>query len=593
MESTSRSEEEIFNNLSELCSSPGYIHVIAFFSYKDNVISYNETLEVEDMLRQFSRHRLVRTEISTLIGLLIKQKIDWSLPSPEVFQSMIDKTISLLEEIHVSMYGNFFSNLDPQQIQEEGFNPFANATTLREPIFYGSESAYLFQYKDLLEKKYAKDIDWFLNNKGYTPNDVRHVTDCIIKIQNDKLLETLKNFSQKHPSNWTLLPGFCFTTHEISSRLTSIEEKSVKSILDSFSILSDRKNNESFKSLGDFNRSNAYPIIKYGEDQYLLFQVYSLAEAYYETPFFWFNEDKSYKNLAMKHRGDFTEEFAKERLQLVFGKENVLSNIDIFDNKENKAGEIDVLVVFANRAIILQAKSKKLTLASRKGNDKCLKDDFKKAIQDSYNQGYTCAGLINNKSYRLCVSDSEEQLVNRDFKEIYIFCVVSDHYPALSFQARQFLKYHQTKKILPPFVMDVFLLDVMTEMLQSPLQFLNYINRRVLYGERILASNELTILSYHLKNNLWISNEYDLFTLDDNISTDLDLAMTVRRTELKGNETPDGILTRFQETTVGKLIAQIEHLEVPITIDLGFMLLHLNEETLYQISNRHLHNLIK
>ncbi|AHB99124.1 hypothetical protein [Francisella orientalis] len=42
----------------------------------------------------------------------------------------------------------------------------------------------------------------------------------------------------------------------------------------------------------------------------------------------------------------------------------------------------------------MQAKSKKLTLEARKGNDKLLADDFKKAIQDSYNQGYECANFI-------------------------------------------------------------------------------------------------------------------------------------------------------------------------------------------------------
>ena len=85
----------------------------------------------------------------------------------------------------------------------------------------------------------------------------------------------------------------------------------------------------------------------------------------------------------MKHRGEFTENFSAERLKSVFGKDRVFTNIDIVDSKKSKAGEIDVLVVFANRAIILQAKSKKLTIAARKGNVNCLQSDFKKAIQES------------------------------------------------------------------------------------------------------------------------------------------------------------------------------------------------------------------
>ncbi|TOM27544.1 hypothetical protein CGH79_25320, partial [Vibrio parahaemolyticus] len=71
--------------------------------------------------------------------------------------------------------------------------------------------------------------------------------------------------------------------------------------------------------------------------------------------------------------------FTAERLALVFGKENVLTNIDIFDGK-GKAGEIDVLVTFGRFAIVVQAKSKKLTIEARKGNSQQLEGDFKKAI---------------------------------------------------------------------------------------------------------------------------------------------------------------------------------------------------------------------
>jgi hypothetical protein len=43
----------------------------------------------------------------------------------------------------------------------------------------------------------------------------------------------------------------------------------------------------------------------------------------------------------------------------------------------------------SNRAIILQAKSKKLTIAARQGNDNRLQDDFKKAVQGAYDQAIT------------------------------------------------------------------------------------------------------------------------------------------------------------------------------------------------------------
>ena len=140
-------------------------------------------------------------------------------------------------------------------------------------------------------------------------------------------------------------------------------------------------NNECFNALNDFNIANAYPLIPLDNDEYILFQHYSIVETLYETPFYWMGSDKSYVNTAMMHRGEFTERFCSRRLEAVFGKRRVFSNIYIVDSKGNRAGEIDVLVVFADRAIVLQAKSKRLTLEARKGNDSCLKEDFKKSMK--------------------------------------------------------------------------------------------------------------------------------------------------------------------------------------------------------------------
>lgn len=242
------------------------------------------------------------------------------------------------------------------------------------------------------------------------------------------------------------------------------------------------------------------------------------------------SSDKGYVDEAMKNRGSFLEQFSAERLRSVFGQSRVYVNVGIRGAGQKNVGEIDVLVVFANRAIVLQAKSKRLTLEARKGNDYQLKDDFKKSVQTSYDQGLLCAKCLNDPQYVFLDNAGQQLKLKPAFKEIYIFCVVSDHYPALGFQAREFLKSEETEVIRPPFVMDVFLLDVLCEMLSSPLYFLSYVNRRVGYADKILSAHELVVLSYHLKQNLWFDEESDLVCLDDSLSADLDIAMAVRRT---------------------------------------------------------------
>lgn len=576
-----REESIIFSELAELCSSPGYVHVIAFLCFRDNTIKYADTVETEDVLQQFSMERLVRTEVSTLIGLVCKNPIIDDLPSPQQIQEYIEKTDSLLKEIHQSMMPDPSTIFDPMRIGDESFNPFTNGSVLRETIFYGGEAAYNFQYRDLSETKYRKDDDWFIRNKGFSVSQGIEVITAIQTIQNDKINDILQGLIGIDPREWTILPAYTFNVEEVVA-LTHLEEEIVQSVINSFVSLIGM---DSFKALDDFNPTNAYPILGLEDNQYLLFQNYSLVEALYETPFFWFNEDKGYKPTAMKHRGEFTEDFSAKRLALVFGESRVFTNIDIYDSKKTRVGEIDVLVIFANRAIILQAKSKKLTISARKGNDNSLQGDFKKAIQDAYDQAYSCAGFLNDSKYMLVAADGHELDINRSFQEIYPFCVVSDHYPALSFQARQFLKFTENSLIKAPFVMDVFLLDVMTEMLQSPLYFLSYINRRTTYGEKILSSHELTILSYHLKQNLWMDDEYSMMHLGDDICADLDLAMLARREGIPGAKTPEGILTKYSGTNFQKVLSDIERKENAATIDLGFMLLSLSGETIEMIND--------
>jgi hypothetical protein len=162
--------------------------------------------------------------------------------------------------------------------------------------------------------------------------------------------------------------------------------------------------------------------------------------------------------------------------------------------------------------------------------------------------------------------------------------VISDHYPALSFQSRLFLKWDKTPPIMPPFVMDIFFLDVITEMLQSPLRFLSYINRRLQYFDKILATKERTILSYHLKQNLWMEDD-TFFYLEDDISTDIDLAMHARRDGIPAELTPQGVLTHLENTVIGYFLQQIENSEDPVIIELGFMLLTLSEETILELSH--------
>lgn len=163
-----------------------------------------------------------------------------------------------------------------------------------------------------------------------------------------------------------------------------------------------------------------------------------------------------------------------------------MRNVDIYKGK-NRLGEANSLVLYGDRAIVVQAKSKRLTIEARKGNDLKLKDDFKKAIQNAYDQALLCAEALAGDGFRFVGPSGSVIAISSRPRIVFPICIVSDHYPALAFQARQFLKTTVTTSIQPPLVTDVFALDAVAEMLSTPLQLLNYLALRARFGDKLIC----------------------------------------------------------------------------------------------------------
>lgn len=570
-----RSEQEIFDELAALCVSPGYIHAFAALCFRDTIIGFADELKPQDMAKMYSPSALIRTELTTLMGLMIRQPIDFTLPSQDSIGQYIERSDHLMFELHQAMMAPGETVL-LDNIGNPDFNPFTVGDALREAIVYSGESAYTFQYRDLAPPKYAADRKWLEDNRGFDMQSARDVVKALTDILNDRLMTTLKALRGKPQEQWTMLPGFTFTGAELAAA-TKLPVQLVNKILGAFAGPTEGCNS-GFTSLGAFNSAYEFPLVRKGPDEYVLFQYYGITEALYDAPFYWMGRDEDYSKTAFKHRGDFTENFSYERLLNVFGPARVFKNVEILRGKGTTLGEIDVLVLFGDQAIVVQAKSKKLTLEARHGNDLRLQGDFQAAVQDAVVQAFDYAALLGDPTVTLKCRDGMVVNVAAKPKTIYPVTVVADHYPALAFQARQFVKYTATDQILAPLVIDVFALDAITEMLNSPLRLLSYLRLRALFGDAFMMSHEHALLSYHLKRNLW-QGDFDMMMVGDDISSDLDIAMAARRDDVPGARTPAGILTAFVDTPFSRIVAQIEDRAEPVAIALGFLLLELSGNT--------------
>jgi hypothetical protein len=116
-------------------------------------------------------------------------------------------------------------------------------------------------------------------------------------------------------------------------------------------------------------------------------------------------------------------------------------------------------------------------------------------------------------------------------------------------------------------------------MLTTPLRLLSYVKLRVTVTDKLMTGHELTVLAYHLKQNLWLDDEHQLVMLEDSIAQGLDTAMMVRRDNQPGDDTPVGILTKMRGTRYESLIKEIETRADPATLELGFHLLSMDEDS--------------
>ncbi len=587
----SRSEQDIFEDLAALCSEAGYIHALAYMSFRDNFIALSDNPNESPLPNIRSSSSLCRAEFSTLLGLILRQIIDTKLPTPTQMQGLLEKTDLLLNELHERLGKPMMealcsaSGLLPSDGADLPTHLFHTAEALREPIFYTGDSAYIFQYYKMAVDRYQPDDDWLLQHKGFRIADAQNVVKHLFRIQNRKATEIRGLLATQQPHLWTLLPAFIFTSSELVAE-SGLPANTVLAVLEAFTAAA--PTNTEFTSLGSFNLATARPILQMPNGDFFVLQSYSVAESLYDSPFYWMAADKAYRETAFKNRGRFTEWFAAQRLESVFGPKNTHRNVNI-DRGKTRIGEIDILICFGNRAIIVQCKSKKLSLESRKGNDNKIRDDFQKSVQDSYDQGLLCAKSLSDPGL-IFSTDKCRKIDHSTFSEIYIVCAISDHYPALAIQARGFLHHYQDDVIQAPLVYDVFTIDVLTEILDNPLYFVSYINRRTTYHNRVSSGNELAIFSYHLRSNLWFGDHQNFIQIDDAFTFDLDVAMTARREGAPGKRTPEGVLTKLAGTELGSLLGSISRESNPNFIDAGLIILTLGGSAL-DIMNQNLHQM--
>jgi hypothetical protein len=497
MEVVDADRRSIVQQLEDITKEKGFVYTLAIISLQNFFHDPEDAADID------WRSKLSFQEISFLAGLMVKDNILLELPTEEACRNQIESVTHLFQSLHdsyskpfkdhmLSLAQQMATSKEEMQISE---NILSSGTALSEAIFYGDSGAYDFQFWDFAIKRYEKDKEWLENNKGI---DISASVAACRKLKELAMEKAVSVSEAKTFDDFAkaALSVFCFSERDLSE----FSSDRLKTSLKTFSILPATENKH-LSSPGEYNVIHSNPIVVLDEGIYFVPVLFNLAQSIYESPFYWMIKDDTYKETSLTNRGHATVSIARDILVNVFGESNVAEQVVIEKQRGQSVTDIDLLAVTGNKAVVIQIKSKKLTSMARTGDEEQLKSDFQGAIQDAYDQGKISRDAILNEKVKFIKSDGSEMSLDDSINDVYIVCVTSDHYPAVMYQTKTFLKKDESDP--SPIVINIFDLDILAYYLKCPFEFLYYLRQRVSLNDHFMGQSEIDLLAYHLNQKLF------------------------------------------------------------------------------------------
>ena len=543
-----RLQEEIFADLRTLAHEKGALHEISALFYRDWILTVDlqEGKVTDDPERRWSTDKLNTNEIMLLVGLMVQAPDNQTFAHEAQGTDFAERADRLLREFHdrVNEDARAVFDLTSQRFLEK---PESLGMFAREAIYYGALSFYLHQFAHFARHRYRDDGTWLLQNAGISVRPVIDIAKFIIAQLTAQLSAVGQSqaegqaFSKSELTN-SMLVSKTALKKKFGSKAAAFIAKFATPAYDA---------NVNFDNPFAINTVMIAPLIDLGDSLYVPSQ-YRLLESVYESPFYWMIVDEEYKAAASDHRGVFLEETTAHILRRVFGNENVFVNarIPVADNQIG--GEVDVLVRYGEFVIVVQAKSKRITLKARAGDPEALKADFEGAIAAPYAQALASCALISNGSF--CVDRDKNPIDLPRLSRLFPLVVLSDAFPAATTLSSSLLE--RPENAPAPVIWDIGVLDCVARMLPTPIEMLFYLKSRGDVFDMSVSDSEYNFLGYHicqklaLPENTFLVIDRDFATVVDDFMISADLGLDA--------EPPKGVLERLEIPLVSELLASLK-----------------------------------
>lgn len=566
-----RDRSYIIADLERLGQEDGFVYTFCLLVIENLWSPIVDSGELKDWTQQLSFK-----ELSFLLGLMVKHpmRLD-AIPSEKIAQEQSSRAFELLGELHRS-YSKLF-NVALADLAEEGWGQEAIQSALEhwsessdrivEHIFYGEDGAYDFQFIELAEKRYAKDKEWLDSYIGSSFEAILRIPMRLKRLSETRFqsLQPVESFEEYCHQAFSIL---VFSADDIAGD----QQDAVSGFLETFSC-EPGSINENLDNVGAYNQVISHPLIRIEHDRYFLPIVFNLAQSIYESPLYWVTSDEGYVETGLKNRGDATEEIAYEMLRRVFGSQSVYRGVRVSQGKRNLC-EIDVLALGGNKAVVVQAKSKRLTEVSKRGDVENIKQDFQEAVQDAYNQGLLCRKTIIQGNYLLTDGTGKTIKLNEATDDAYVLCLTGDHYPAVIAQMDAYLQKQEADPYPPS--MSLFDLDILTLYLKDPFEFLYYLRQRSIHAERFMTDSEMSFLAFHLSNKLYPDENSEATGISPGFAQLIDANFLAAKGLIPKTEVSDSLFHKWKNEEFDQLVEFVKTAGIPGFTDALFLLYDLS-----------------
>ncbi len=568
-------EAHVLSELQALTSSPGFIYSFAHAAAANTLIRGKGSSPQE---------RLSVKELTLVAGLLAVQPISATdIPDEEALIAHMDTLLKKLHEVVAQPMNDGTTSRIAAKLSADATQPNPSSASpsgseMVEPFFYVGTGAYDFQYLELASEKYHFDADWLASNVGLSIDVLVQAARELQKFREVRFLDFLK--AQTHEERCrAALDTFSFTRNN----LNFLTESEFEASIDRFTVTPGGVKHH-LDRIGSVNELEFKPIMQLPEDRFFMPVGFMMAKAIYESPFFWMVGDENYSDQASNHRGKATEEIATRLLTPVFG-DNVYRNVAVVHGTQT-LHEIDVLAFSGNRALVIQAKSKRLTALSRQGVSQQIRKDFSQAVQEAYEQGLVSRQLLLAGQHNFLDEWGNPLDLPKALEDVYVVCLTLDHFPALPYLTKRFLEKADGDP--SPVAMSIFDLDILTTYLADPLDFAHYVHQRSRWSGRIQGTCEMSFLGWYLNEGLALPEEVSGVLLTESMPGAIDEDFPTRRGrnqllgQLLGIDSHDagngGLKNRWKSSELRQFISLLEKSPEARTTDAAFMLLDLSQD---------------